>query len=98
MQIGSVQAKPTSLIIQPAKLANRGYYDPADTNKDGTVFAAEALAYSLTHPQLGVHKATSSVSTHTAQASTIHPPAAYTQHATMNRTSQFQHELLDLKA
>ncbi|HEX7554827.1 MAG TPA: hypothetical protein VF378_14830 [Geothrix sp.] len=98
MQVGSVQAETTNLIVQPAKTANRGYYDPADTNKDGVVSAAEALAYSLTHPQLGVHKAASSAPTHTAQASTVHPPAAYTQRATMNRTSQFQHGLLDLKA
>jgi hypothetical protein len=98
MQLASIQAKTTSLLIQPAKAASRGYYDPADANKDGIVSAAEALAYALTHSQPGAHKAASSASTHMAQASTVHPPAAYTQRATLNRTAQFQHGLLDLKA
>jgi hypothetical protein len=98
MQIGSVQAKTTSLISQPAKAASRGYYDPADTNKDGIVSAAEALAYALTHPQPGAHKAATFASTNTAQASTVHPPAPYTQRATTDRTTQARHGLLDLKA
>ena len=98
MQIGSVQAKPTSLLIQPAKTANRGYYDPADTNKDGVVSAAEALDYALTHPQLSAHKAANTASNRTAQTSTVHPPPAYTQHVTPNRTTLSQHGLLDLKA
>jgi hypothetical protein len=97
MQVGSVQAKTTSLIIQPAKKADRGYYDPADTNKDGVVSSAEALAYSLTHPQFSTHKAASTASTHAAQTSAVHSQAAYTQRATTNRT-QSQHGLLDLKA
>jgi hypothetical protein len=98
MQIGSVQAKTTSLIVQPAKTANRGYYDPADTNKDGLVSAAEALAYSLTHPQLNARRAANTASNHPTQNSTVHPPPAYTQRATTNRTTQSQHGLLDLKA
>lgn len=101
MQVGSVQAKTTNLLpqsAQPARTSSFAYYDPADTNKDGIVSGAEALAYSLAHPQLGAHKAASSASTHPAQASTVHPPAAYTQRATLNATSPFQHGLLDLKA
>jgi hypothetical protein len=104
MQVGSIQAKTTSLIIQPAKTANRGYYDPADTNKDGIVSAAEALAYALTHPQLNAHKAANSAPAHTTQVSAVHPPpaytqpSAYTQHAITNRTTQTQHGFLDLKA
>ena len=98
MQVGSIQAKTTNLIMQPAKKVDRGYYDPADTNKDGVVSGAEALAYSLTHPQFSAHKAANPASTHANQTSTVHPPPAYTQHATTNRTTQYQHGLLDLKA
>jgi hypothetical protein len=98
MQIGSVQAKTTNLTIQPAKTANRGYYDPADTNKDGVVSGAEALAYALTHPQLNAHKAANAASSHPDQSSTLNPPPAYTQHATTNWTSQARHGFLDLKA
>ena len=98
MQIGSVQAKTSSLIVQPAKTANRGYYDPADTNKDGVVSAAEALAYSLTHPQFNAHKAANTAASHNAQTSAIHSPPAYTQRATTHRTTLSQHGLLDLKA
>jgi hypothetical protein len=98
MQIGSIQAKTTNLTIQPAKTANRGYYDPADTNKDGVVSGAEALAYSLTHPQLNAHKAANAAASHPDQSSTGHPPPAYTQRATPNRTSQTQHGFWDLKA
>jgi hypothetical protein len=95
MQVGSVQAKTTSLIVQPAKKAARGYYDPADTNKDGVVSATEAMAYALTHPQFGAHKAASSQK---AQTSAIHPATTYTQRATTNKSTQTQHGLLDLKA
>jgi hypothetical protein len=86
------------LIVQPAKKADRGYYDPADTNKDGVVSAAEAMAYALTHPQLSAHKAANAASTRAAQSSTIHPPPAYTQRATTNKSTQAQHGLWDLKA
>lgn len=97
MAIGSVQPNTTPLIVQPTKTANRGYYDPADTNKDGIVSAAESLAYSLTHPHLSAHKAANTASTR-AQTSSVHPPPAYTQRATTNRTASSQHGLLDLKA
>jgi hypothetical protein len=97
MAIGSVQPKTTPLIVQPTKTANRGYYDPADTNKDGIVSAAESLAYSLTHPQLSAHKATNTAATRT-QSSAAHLTPVYTQRATTNRTASSQHGLLDLKA
>lgn len=95
MQVGSVQAKTASLIVQPAKKADRGYYDPADTNKDGVVSAAETMAYALTHPQFGAHKA---VSSQKAQTSALHPATTYSQRATTNKAAQVQHGLLDLKA
>jgi hypothetical protein len=98
MQIASVQAKTTSLIIQPAKTASRGYYDPADTNKDGFVSGAESLTYARTHPQPVAYKAASTDSTHKAQTSLVQPPATYTQRATTKRTTQAQHGFLDLKA
>ncbi len=101
MQVGSVQAKTTSLIIQPAKSAKTSSlasYAPADTNKDGLVSAAEALAYGLKHPELGARKAANTASTHTAQTSGIPSLLAYTQRATTNRATQVQHGLLDLKA
>ena len=98
MQVGSVQAKPASLIIQPAKAASRGYYDPADTNKDGIVSGAESLAYALTHPQLGTHKAANTASSHRAQTSTVHSANPYSQKGTVTSGTSANHGLLDLKA
>jgi hypothetical protein len=101
MQVGSVQAKTTSLIVQPAKAAKASslaYYAPADTNKDGVVSAAEALAYALKHPELGARKAANAASTHNAQSSANPSPLQYSQRATLNRATQAQHGLLDLKA
>ena len=98
MQIGSVQAKTTSLIVQPAKTTSRGYYDPADTNKDGLVSGAEALAYALTHPQLGAQRTTNAASTHPSQGSAVHSANPYSQNTTVTRRTSAQHGLLDLKA
>ena len=104
MQVGSVQAKTTSLIVQPAKSAKTSslaYYAPADTNKDGVVSAAEASAYALKHPELGDRKAANAAntaSTHNAQTSAFPSPLQYSQRASTNRASQAQHGLLDLKA
>lgn len=101
MPIGSVQARTTALISQPAtaaKTSSLAYYHPADANKDGVVSAAEALAYALRHPELGVHKAASAAATHRAQTSVSHLPPDYTQRATTSRSTLSQHGRLDLKA
>ncbi len=51
MPISGVQSISSILASQTTNLVNAASFDPADTNQDGIVSAAEALAYSLTHPE-----------------------------------------------
>ena len=83
MQVGSVQSGPGSLVIQTAKAAksNFAYYDPADTNHDGVVSAAEELAYSLSHPLLSfLNTPPSGAASLTTQASRVSQPSASPYH------------------
>jgi hypothetical protein len=85
MQVGSVQSGSGSLVIQAAK-TTFAYYDPADTNQDGVVSGAEALAYFRSHPQRSslnppsagaASKAPSGLASRASQTSavTYHDPA-----------------------
>jgi hypothetical protein len=100
MQIGSIQGGSANLTIQqaqPAKAAKASplaYYDPADTNQDGVVSAAEALAYSLEHPELAILKAANAASTNGAG----NLSAQYTQNGTVNPAAQTRNGFLDLNA
>ncbi|HJV48263.1 MAG TPA: hypothetical protein VJ549_03210 [Geothrix sp.] len=88
MQIGSIQSGTTSAALSAAKttkVALPASYDPADTNQDGVVSPAEALAYALKHPELDLLKAAGA------------NPAQYTKNGTANAPAA-QNGLLDLNA
>lgn len=82
MQVGSVQSAQSPFpnpALQPAKASNARaravYTDPRDTNQDGIVSPAEALAYALKHPELAPAKH--------AQAAA---PQPYTAKGTVNQS------------
>jgi hypothetical protein len=52
MSVSSVGSSTNSLQALVAQSAKNVSTDPRDTNHDGKVSAAEALAYSQTHPDL----------------------------------------------
>ena len=86
MQIGGVQNSSSILASQTASLLKAASYDPADTNQDGVVSPAEALAYSLKHPQA-------------AQASANATPVnAYSQSGSVNAVGGTSGSALDLLA
>ncbi len=86
MQIGSIQAGTQTAALPTAKTAKASLpvaYDPADTNQDGVVSPAEALAYALRHPELERSKEAG---------------AQYTKQGTASNAFSAQNGLLDLKA
>jgi len=86
MQIGGVQSSSSILASQTASLLKAASYDPADTNQDGIVSAAEALAYSLKHPEA-------------AQASANATPVnAYSQRGSVNAVGGTSGSTLNLLA
>ena len=90
MQIGAIQGSSAAQLLQTpttttTKASALAYYDPADTNQDGVVSAAERLAYDLNHPNL----------TTLATATTQPVATGYTQRGTLpTQTSN----LFDFKA
>jgi hypothetical protein len=91
VQVGSIQGAQNPFQnqrLQPAGTSNARaravYTDPRDTNQDGIVSPAEALAYALKHPELAPAKHT--------QAAT---PQPYTAKGTLDQAPR-SNALLDL--
>lgn len=83
--VRAAKAGPASQASQTAQASQAAYFDPADTNQDGVVSPAEALAYALAHPELALQKAGQAGST----------SAAYGENG---GAAPVQSGLLDLKA
>lgn len=64
--VKAANASPAPPASQAAQASQAAYYDPADTNQDGVVSPAEALAYALAHPELALLKADQTSSTSAA--------------------------------
>jgi len=52
LAISGILGSSSSVALAVPKASSVAYYDPADTNQDGVVSAAEEIAYTLAHPEL----------------------------------------------
>jgi len=97
MQVGSVQNPVPSSAGQPAKGTAKAstptYTDPRDTNGDGVVSAAEALAYSRTQPSL--EEVTPAINT-PSRSNGLMMPLDYTQQGLLNQASPTSGGRVDL--
>ncbi len=59
MAVTAIQSSSASLAVGSGKARAAASYDSRDTNRDGVVSPAEALAYDLRHPKVTMARGTS---------------------------------------